>query len=59
WVRVQQRAEAGMTYKDVVQDSFRNMITSAGLKLETRKVLQDTIVVAPPLPDEPPQVSDS
>ena len=34
-----------MTYKDVVQDAFRNMITSAGLKLETRKVLQETIVV--------------
>ena len=34
-----------MTYKDVVQDAFRNMITSAGLKLETRKVPQDTIVV--------------
>src|SRR5258706_10465142 len=45
WARDQQRAEAGMTYKDVVQDAFRNMITSAGLKLETRKVLQDTIVV--------------
>jgi len=45
WVRDQQRAEAGMTYKDVVQDAFRNMITSAGLKLETRKVLQETIVV--------------
>ncbi len=45
WVRDEQRAEPGMTYKDVVQDAFRNMISSAGLKLETRKVPQDTIVV--------------
>jgi uncharacterized protein (TIGR03435 family) len=45
WVRDQQRTEPGMTYQDVVQGSFRDMITSAGLKLDTRKVPQDTIVV--------------
>ncbi len=33
------------TYKDAVQNSFRDMLTSAGLKLENRKVSQETIVV--------------
>jgi uncharacterized protein (TIGR03435 family) len=45
WVRDQQRAEPPMTYTDAVQNSFRDMITSAGLKLERRKVAQETIVV--------------
>jgi uncharacterized protein (TIGR03435 family) len=45
WVRDQQKVEPGMTYQDVVQNSFRDMLTSAGLKLEARKVPQETIMV--------------
>jgi uncharacterized protein (TIGR03435 family) len=45
WVREQQPAQPGMTYRDIVQEAFRNMIEDAGLKLETRKVPKDTIVV--------------
>jgi uncharacterized protein (TIGR03435 family) len=45
WVRDEQRAEPGISYKDVVQKGFRSTITSAGLKIETRKVPQDAIVV--------------
>lgn len=45
WVREQQEQRPGMNYQDVVQEAFRNMIEDAGLKMETRKVPQDTIVV--------------
>ena len=45
WIREQQPGQPGMTYPDIVQEAFRNMIEDAGLKLETRKVPKDTIVV--------------
>ncbi len=35
----------GMSYQDAVQSSFKDMIEAAGLKLETRKVPKETIVV--------------
>jgi uncharacterized protein (TIGR03435 family) len=35
WERDEQRAEGGRTYQDVVQNGFRAMIASAGLKLES------------------------
>jgi len=45
WVRVQLPPTPGMSYQDVVQDAFQAMIEAAGLKLETRKVPKETIVV--------------
>ena len=45
WVREQQPGRPGTTLQDVVQEAFRNMIEDAGLKMETRKVPKDTIVV--------------
>jgi uncharacterized protein (TIGR03435 family) len=45
WVRDQAPATPGMSYQDTVQDAFRAMIEAAGLKLETRKVPKETIVV--------------
>ena len=45
WTRVQQPGRPGMSYQDIVQEAFQEMIESAGLKLETRKVPKDTIVV--------------
>ena len=45
WVRVQLPPTPGMSYQDIVQDAFKAMIEAAGLKLETRKVLKETIVV--------------
>ena len=34
-----------MSYQDALQQSFRAMIQAAGLKLETRKVPKNTIIV--------------
>jgi len=45
WVRVQTPSRPGMTFQDVVQEAFRDMIEAAGLKLETRKVRKETIVI--------------
>ena len=45
WVRNMPPPAAGVSYQEVVQDSFRAMIEAAGLKLETRKVPKETIVV--------------
>jgi uncharacterized protein (TIGR03435 family) len=44
WVR-EQHAEPGVPYQEVVQQGFRAMLEAAGLKMETRKVPKDTIVV--------------
>ena len=45
WVRQEQPVRPGLTFRDVVQEAFRDMIEAAGLKLETRKGPKDTIVV--------------
>src|SRR5262245_47836038 len=45
WVRVQGPPRPGMTFRDIVQEAFRDMIEAAGLKLELRKVPKETIVV--------------
>ena len=45
WVRTIPPPTAGMGYQDAVQDAFKAMIEAAGLKLETRKVPKETIVV--------------
>ena len=45
WVRDLHPATPGMSFQDAVQESFRAMIEAAGLKLETRKVRKETIVV--------------
>ena len=45
WVRSQPPVTAGMTYRDAVQEGFKAMIEAAGLKLDERKVLKETIVV--------------
>jgi uncharacterized protein (TIGR03435 family) len=45
WVQDQPPPTPGMSYQDALQDSFRAMIEAAGLKLETRKVPKETIVV--------------
>ncbi|HVW08078.1 MAG TPA: TIGR03435 family protein [Bryobacteraceae bacterium] len=45
WVRYQAPASADMTFGDASHESFRNMIEAAGLKLETRRVPKETIVV--------------
>jgi uncharacterized protein (TIGR03435 family) len=45
WVRDQAPASAGMSFGDATHESFRNMLEAAGLKLETRTVPKDTIVV--------------
>jgi uncharacterized protein (TIGR03435 family) len=44
WVR-EQPARPGASYQEIVQQGFREMIEAAGLKMETRKVPKDTIVV--------------
>jgi uncharacterized protein (TIGR03435 family) len=44
WVR-EQHPRPGVSYQEIVQESFRSMIEAAGLKMETRKTPKDTIVV--------------
>jgi uncharacterized protein (TIGR03435 family) len=45
WVQELPPPTPGMSFQDAVQDSFKAMIEAAGLKLETRKVPKNTIVV--------------
>jgi uncharacterized protein (TIGR03435 family) len=45
WVIEQEPGQPGMTYPEVVQQAYRSTIEAAGLKMETRKVPKDTIVV--------------
>ncbi len=46
WVRVLPPPGQGATsFQEIMQQSFRDMIESAGLRLETRKVAKETIVV--------------
>ena len=45
WVQELPPPAPGLSYQEVVQDSFRAMIEAAGLKMETRKVPRETIVV--------------
>jgi uncharacterized protein (TIGR03435 family) len=45
WVQDQAPASADRTYQEIVHDSFTGMMEAAGLKLEARKVPQETIVV--------------
>ena len=45
WVRDQPPATADISYQEAVQGSFKAMIEDAGLRLETRKVPKETIVV--------------
>jgi len=45
WVRELPPLAPGMSFQDAVQDGFQAMIEAAGLKLETRKVPKETIVV--------------
>jgi uncharacterized protein (TIGR03435 family) len=45
WVLNQRQAGAGETYQDVTHEAYGNMVESAGLKIEERKVPKDTIIV--------------
>ena len=45
WVQDVPPPTPGISFQDAMQDSFRAMIEAAGLKLETRKVPKETIVV--------------
>jgi uncharacterized protein (TIGR03435 family) len=45
WVRNLPPPAPGVNFQDAMQESFRDMIQTAGLKLETRKVPKETIVV--------------
>ena len=45
WVQTLAPPSPGVSYQEIVQDSFRAMIEAAGLKMETRKVPRETIVV--------------
>ena len=45
WVQDLSPPTQGATFQDSVQDAFKAMIEAAGLKLETRKVPKETIVV--------------
>jgi len=45
WVQDRPPPAQGISYQDALQDSFKAMIEAAGLKLETRKVPKETIVV--------------
>ena len=45
WVRDQPPVTPGMSYQETEQEGFKAMIEAAGLKLETRKVPKETIVV--------------
>ena len=45
WVRDQPPVTPGVSYQDTEQEGFKAMIEAAGLKLETRKVPKETIVV--------------
>jgi uncharacterized protein (TIGR03435 family) len=45
WVQDEPPLTPGMSQQDALQDSFKAMIEAAGLKLETRKVPKETIVV--------------
>ena len=45
WVQDEPPPTPGVSYQEGLQDSFRAMIEAAGLKLETRKVPKETIVV--------------
>lgn len=45
WVRNTPPPSPGLTYQDAVQESYRVMLDAAGLKLESRKISKETIVV--------------
>lgn len=45
WVQELPPPGGGVSFQEAVQDSFRTMIEAAGLKMETRKVPRETIVV--------------
>ena len=45
WVQELPPPTPGVSYQEALQDSFKAMIEAAGLKLETRKVPKETIVV--------------
>jgi len=45
WVRDLPPPTPDKSFQDLTQDSFRAMIEAAGLKMETRKVPGETIVV--------------
>jgi uncharacterized protein (TIGR03435 family) len=45
WVQAVPPTTPTMTYQEALQDSFKAMIEAAGLRLETRKVPKDTIIV--------------
>ena len=45
WVQDLPPPNPGVTFQEATQDSFRAMIEAAGLKMETRKVPRETIVV--------------
>jgi uncharacterized protein (TIGR03435 family) len=45
WVRNQLPVAPGITYKDRTRESFEAMFDVAGLKLESRKIPKETIVV--------------
>jgi len=45
WVQDVPPPAQGISYQDALQDSFKAMIEAAGLKIETRKVAKETIVV--------------
>lgn len=45
WVLNQRQASPTETYQDVMHEAYKNMLESAGLKIEERKVPKETIVV--------------
>jgi len=45
WVQNLPPPSPGANFEEMTQDSFRAMIEAAGLKMETRKVPRETIVV--------------
>jgi uncharacterized protein (TIGR03435 family) len=45
WVQDEPPITPGVSQADGLQESFKAMIEAAGLKMETRKVPKDTIVV--------------
>ena len=45
WVQDLPPPNPAVSFQEMTQDSFRAMIEAAGLKMETRKVPRETIVV--------------
>jgi len=45
WIQDLPPPRAGVSFEEMTQDSFRAMIEAAGLKMETRKIPRETIVV--------------